>query len=40
MRKQKQQATTTYTFTVMCWTLISVSTHRSLPFVPSRILIM
>lgn len=39
MRKQMQQAITPYTFTVMCWTLISVSTHRSLPSTRSRILI-
>lgn len=40
MRKQAQQTPTTYTFTVMCWTLIKVSAHRSLPFAPARILII
>jgi hypothetical protein len=35
-----QQATTTYTFTVMCWTLIEVSAHWSLPAAHSRILII
>jgi len=39
MRQQMQQTPTTYTFTVMCRTLIRVSAHRSLPSTRLRILI-
>lgn len=38
MRKQMQQTITPYTFMVVRWTLISVSTSRSLPSARSRIL--